>query len=715
MSWFRRFRPKTSSIICLVCTLLVVGVYSAPNFSLLSPLHGPLQKAEFYTQDVLAQYFGRRAPLKPELVYLAIDRGSVQLDQFDPAYVAASPALSLMKQDFPWKRTVYPFIIERLIDAGAKVVAIDLMFPTARDGDDVFRAALDKYRDHIVVGSNFEQELTGGLDAGTTSLQMPIDDLITPTSPLDDRVGYVNFWPERDQVIRRVRYEVTMSSIVDLPPEAGEEVYYSLSGEALRKAGFSNLVPNKGPNRIRFAGRPGTFVPRSVCDLFDLKKWNSPYEYDGGKFFKDKIVLLGPEGNFLKDTVRSPFGQMAGPEMHLNAMNAALSKEFIADTSKTMNCLLVALAGMIAWLIGIKFSAPLLRLVLLVSAAVGWFVAAQLLYNHADLLIFTFTPLVALGSSGVSALSWDFFMERREKARIRGKFERYVSKRIVREIIDNPTSYLNILGGERKPIAMLFSDLRGFTTMMERAEDTHAVVKQLNEYFDVMVEPVIASNGVLDKFIGDAIMAAWGNLQSRGPSEDVRDAVSAALKMRAYLPALNEKWVAEGKEPLKLGIGINYGEAVVGELGSERHQTMNITAIGDMVNLASRIEGVTKEYAVDLLVGEDAANLVMDFFYMQVAGLVQVKGRKKPVKLYYVIGERIGEPDRKLVEYVRLYEEGMAQYMKGAFAEAGSQFRQALLMHPPDKLARVYIERCAMLEKEPVPQGWDGVFVMTKK
>ena len=166
----------------------------------------------------------------------------------------------------------------------------------------------------------------------------------------------------------------------------------------------------------------------------------------------------------------------------------------------------------------------------------------------------------------------------------------------------------------------------------------------------------------------------------------------------ALVAPMHEKWQAAGKPTLKIGIGINFGEAIVGDLGSKTHQ-MNFTAIGDMVNLASRIEGVTKEYAVDLLLGEDAANLVHEFFYMQVAGMVQVKGRKQPVKLYYVIGERTEETDRKLVEYMRLYEEGIALYTKGAFAEAGAQFRQALMLHPPDKLARVYIERCAILEK----------------
>ncbi|MGB8354967.1 MAG: adenylate/guanylate cyclase domain-containing protein, partial [Chthoniobacteraceae bacterium] len=657
-----------------------------------------------------ARYFGRRAKLRPELVYLAIDRDSIQLDQFDDTEIQASPALSLMKQGWPWPRPVYALIMDKLIASGAKVVVMDLMFPTPREGDEAFHEALDKYRDHVVIGSNFVQATRKG---DTSTLQLPSEDLIQSASPLDSRVGYVNFWPDRDEVIRRAYYGRTMSDIFGDRPEAGEETLYSLAAGALKKSGNGSAVPLTGAHRLRFAGPPGTFKPKSVCDIFDAKKWATP-EYDGGKFFKDKIVLLGPEGDFLKDIVRTPFGAMPGPELHLNAINAALQGDFVTENPENSVYLYIVLAGVIAWLICVEFPSPLLRLALIGGVVVIWLVVAQILYNPAALYIFALNPLVTLCTSGVFSLSWDFFVERREKARIRGKFERYVSKQIVKEIIDNPASYFNTLGGVRKPIAVLFSDLRGFTSMTEEATDSHALVAQLNEYFDVMVEPIIANNGCLDKFIGDAIMAVWGNIQSRGPVQDVRDSVTAALRMRDSLPALNEQWVASGKKALKVGIGINYGEAIVGDLGSKKHQ-MNFTAIGDIVNLASRIEGVTKEYAIDLLVAEDAANLVGEFFHMQVAGLVQVKGRKKPVKLYYVIGERAGEPDRKLVEYMRLYDEGMALYMKGAFADAGSQFRQALMLHPPDKLAQVYIERCAELEKEPVPQGWDGVFVMTKK
>ena len=196
MSWFRRHNRKAPIIICLVCTALVAGQYFAEDVvqSIRSNRHQtaldlPLHGAEFYTQDAIARYFGRRAKLRPDLVYLAIDRDSVQLDQFEPAEIEASPALSLMKQGWPWPRSVYALILDKLIASGAKVVVMDLMFPTPREGDEAFHEALGKYRDHVVVGSNFVQGTRLG---DTSTLQMPAEDLIQPTSPLDNRIGYVN-------------------------------------------------------------------------------------------------------------------------------------------------------------------------------------------------------------------------------------------------------------------------------------------------------------------------------------------------------------------------------------------------------------------------------------------------------------------------------------------------------------------------------------------
>lgn len=717
MSRFRRTSRKAPIFICAVCTALVAGQYFAGQvvdsiqISFLRRLSGfkPLESAEFYTQDSLARYFGKRAKPDPELVYLCIDHNSVVLDQFDPAEIEASPALRLMKRDWPWPREVYPLILERLIHAGAKVVALDLMFPTPREGDGAFRAALDKHRNHVVVGSNF---VVGKAEENNVEgNQIPAETLIPQTSPLDDRIGFVNFWPDPDGIIRRVHYHVMASEVFKTAPLPGEEIIDSLAARTLEKGGRAGSIPPAtAPRRIRFAGGADTFTPHSVSDIFDAQNWS--HRYGNGDFFRNKIVLLGPAGNFLKDVVRTPFGEMSGPEMHLNAMNAALNGDFVAGTSEITNSLLIALGGFLAWVLCMKFFAPLLRLAMLVATGAAWLVIAQILYNHASLFILTFAPLAALGSSGVCCLSWDFFIERREKLRVRRTLELHVSDEVAREILDNPESYFHTLGGVRKPMAVLFSDLRGFTAMTEQS-DSQELVRQLNDYFSAMVEPILAQQGVLDKFIGDAIMAVWGSLRSRGTVEETKAAVTCALRMREALIALNSRWKTNGGKPLAMGIGINFGEAIVGNIGSIKRS--NLTVIGDTVNLASRIEGVTKEYGVDLLLGEEAASQVRDLFYMQSAGLAQVQGRKRPVELFTVLGERTATPDPQLDGYLRVHAGAMALYVRGDFTAAGARFEEAHALRPADPLPPVYIKRCALLAQQPPDPNWNGVFVMTKK
>lgn len=705
MPSFRRHSRKAQILICTACTVLALGLYMFQYPIFHFPLMG---RMELTTQDALLRSYGKPAKLDPQIVFLAIDGPSIQLDRFGSDEIEASPALKLMKQGWPYSRAVYPLVIDRLIKAGAKVVALDLMFPTPREGDDEFRAALDKYHGQVVIGYNFVGELRG--EQGGLTAQYPAS-LVPTKAPPDDRIGFVNFWPDGDGVVRRAYYGRTAADLMG--EGAGDYVCDSLASEVLRKSGHADKIKPGIPLRMRFAGPPGTFVAHSLCDIFDKDIWNAP-PYNGGSFFRDKIVVIGPDGNFLKDQVQTPYKEqeMPGPELHMNAINSALSSAWLYEAPGVVNLLLIAGAGALSFMFCVFCPAPMLRLALLILACIAWLVAAQLLYNYFSLFIFVFTPLAALGSSGVICLSWDFFQEQREKARVRGTLERYVSRQAVKEIIDNPETFFHTLGGVRKAVAVMFTDLRNFTSMTEES-DGHEIITQLNEYFDVMVEPILANNGCLDKLIGDAIMAVWGNIQSRGPTQDVRDAIISAVKMRDSLPKLNEQWIAAGKKPLAMGIGVNYGEVIVGNLGSK--QQMNFTVIGDTVNLGSRIEGTTKEYGVDLLVGEDAANLVKDFFLMQTAGLTQVKGRKKPVELFYIIGERPAVIEPRQEEYMRIYGEGMALYIKGDFAAAGEKFKRSLELHPPDALARVYIERCEIMAKDPVPEGWNGVFVMKGK
>jgi len=310
---------------------------------------------------------------------------------------------------------------------------------------------------------------------------------------------------------------------------------------------------------------------------------------------------------------------------------------------------------------------------------------------------------------------WEQFYEWRERQRTRRTLERYVSKNLVREILDNPQSYFNTLGGVRKPVAIMFTDLRGFTALTEHA-DSHQIVAQLNEYLSEMVQHVFNEQGTLDKFIGDAIMAEWGNLHSEGASRDVEQSVNAALKMSEGLKKLNLRWKECGMPCLSMGIGINYGDVIVGNIGSSTGiEKMDPTVIGDAVNLASRLEGLTKEYGLELVLGEQAGQLAMENFHVQEVDFVKVKGRTEPLAIYTVLERKDVPLDSALSQYLEAFAEGLAAYRKMQFEHARASFSKCSELRPGHELATIFDKRCEELLQNPPEAGWDGVFVMHQK
>jgi adenylate cyclase len=228
-----------------------------------------------------------------------------------------------------------------------------------------------------------------------------------------------------------------------------------------------------------------------------------------------------------------------------------------------------------------------------------------------------------------------------------------------------------------------------------------------------MTAVVFKNGGTLDKFIGDAIMCVWGNVRSLGTSEDARAAIRTALGMREELRKLNEKWNAEGKMPLGMGIGINHGEVVVGNIGS--HERSDPTVIGDAVNLASRLEGLTRQYGVDILVGASAAELVRDDFHLRSVARVQVKGKTLPVDVFTLIAARNGEVDAELLKWMQAYEEGIEKFRQRDFQQAKILFSRFLEFYPDDLLAKMYLERALDYEQQPPDEAWNAVEVFKKK
>jgi adenylate cyclase len=575
------------------------------------------------------------------------------------------------------------------------------------NGDPAFHAALDRYRDKVVMGANFDIDAENRVQAIT-----PNDALIPPPQLLDDRVGFVNFWPDTiDGITRAAIYHVTDRLLAGLPPDPSEEVYESLSARALTKIGHGNDVPRDfHGHMIRFTA-PDAFEPRPLYEVFDPKLWHA--NYADGAFFKDKIVMIGPSAQVLHDFVDTPMNPMtSGPGLHLQAMAAALGHEFLRPTPPDVGLALVGAAGLIAWALVAFVRRPLLCVGALIAITVTYLGTARLLYDKTGLLLLTVPVLSALLLSGLFSLGFEYAVERLEKLRTRRTLERYVSRNLVKEILENPDSYYSSLKGVRVPVTILFSDLVGFTTLAEKA-DPEALVAQLNEYLTRMTSVIFSNGGTLDKFIGDAIMAEWGNVRSLGMAQDTKNCARAALAMRRELAGLNAKWRGEGRMGLGMGIGINQGEVIVGNIGSQ--ERMDPTVIGDSVNLASRLEGLTRVYGVDILVGATAADLVRDEIHLRSVARVQVKGKTKPVDIFTFVGARDEDVDAEFVKWLDTYEEGLEKFRTRDFTQAKILFSRFLEFYPDDQLAKMYLQRTLGYEQAPPDEAWEAVEVFEKK
>jgi len=264
------------------------------------------------------------------------------------------------------------------------------------------------------------------------------------------------------------------------------------------------------------------------------------------------------------------------------------------------------------------------------------------------------------------------------------------------------------LGGDKKQLTVLFSDIRGFTTIAEQLSP-EGLVHLLNEYLTAMTDIVFKYDGLLDKYIGDAIMAVYGAPLDQ-PDHALR-ACRTALEMLHTLKKLQAKWSAEEKPYVNIGVGVNTGDMVVGNMGSQMR--FDYTVMGDSVNLSSRLEGINKEYGTNIVISEFTYAIVKDELYCRELDAVRVKGKKLPVKIYELLCER--KDAEQCRPFVELFEAGVAKYKQALWDEAIAAFQKVFDAKPDDPPAKLYITRCQELKENPPPQPWDGVFTMTRK
>lgn len=424
--------------------------------------------------------------------------------------------------------------------------------------------------------------------------------------------------------------------------------------------------------------------------------------------FKDKIVLVGATAIGTFDLRPTPYGgTIPGVYIHAVAVQNILDRSFMQRWSA-----LPLIEGCVLLFLGVLagFAVSRLRIGLgfavIVAMVAGIIVIDSAFIFPGGVWMRIVAPILEVLTIFVAVTVFRYLTEEKQKRAIRQAFQFYLTKSVVDSVL-NDTSKLK-LGGEKREMSVMFSDIRGFTTISERLSPED-LVHLLNEYLTPMTDLVFEHEGTLDKYMGDAIMAFWGAPTDQ-PDHAVR-ACHTALDMMVKLKVMQDNWRSRNLPEVDIGIGINSGQMAVGNMGSS--QRFDYTVMGDNVNLGSRLEGINKEYGTNIIISEFTYEKVKNDVYCRMVDSVRVKGKHEPVRIYELRGK--GRPQGAEEQFLMAFEKGIALYKAQKWDEGIATFRACLEMNPTDYCAKKYIERCESMKAEPPGADWDGVYTMKTK
>jgi adenylate cyclase len=484
-------------------------------------------------------------------------------------------------------------------------------------------------------------------------------------------------------------------------------------------------VDGQGREMLNYAGPQKMYPYLSFADLLSdspdaeievrvynekEKRWDAETQkVNKAEFIKDKIFVVGATATGIYDLRVTPFEEnYPGAETHLNAIDNMIQQNFFRtppEEAVKMPLVLIAMGFLLS--AALAYLGAVSGLLLTIGFIAGTALFDQYyLFKHGTVVSIIW-PLFLTGVIYVAMTFYRYLTEERGKKELRQTFSKYVSPAIVNEILAHPKNIE--LGGKKQHLTVMFSDVRGFTTISEKL-DPRALSDLLNSYLTPMTELVFKNKGTLDKYMGDAIMSFFGAPISY--PDHAKWACRCALQNVEKLFELQKEWEKKGLPNIDLGIGLNTGEVSVGNMGSET--VRSYTVMGDAVNLASRLEGINKQYGTRIILSEMTYNEVKDNFVCREVDWVRVKGKVLPVKIYELISEE-KVPSTSVAEMLKWFHEGYEHYHAKAWQDGMQCFAKALNLVPADAVSKLYIERCQDYIHEPPEDSWDGVFNMKTK
>ncbi len=474
--------------------------------------------------------------------------------------------------------------------------------------------------------------------------------------------------------------------------------WFDLGGA--KQGNFRIPVDQDVSTLVPYRGERGSFRYISISDVLHDRIPQAD--------LKNKIVLIGTSAPGLMDMRSTPVGSVfPGVEIHANMIAGILDQNLKQKPPYVLGAefMLLLVMGVV-----LSFVLPLLspaRATLFTVLALAAVVTVNMaIWQYAGFVLPLASGMLMMLGLFALDMSYGYFVESRTKRQITGLFGQYVPSELVDEMSKNPEQVS--MEGDSREMTILFSDVRGFTTISEGL-DAKELTLLMNEFLTPLSRVIYKHRGTIDKYMGDCIMAFWG--APLHDPEHEKHAILAGMEMQQKLQELQPHFKERGWPEIHIGVGINTGKVSVGNMGSEVR--VAYTVMGDAVNLASRLESITKQYGVGIMVGENTRNAVPDFVYREL-DQVRVKGKDKPVTIYEPVGLN-GQVDKAVVEEIKLFHQMLKLYRKQDWDQAELQLYNLQRMSPDFKLYKVYAERIAYFRGNSPDAEWDGVFVFQTK